>query len=86
MEVSERGSVRRVRWTEPFRFYDLLVNRMELQRSLFLRRKAEIEIISSSTIGMQAGVHPLIAYLSEKMTNVVQSLSSCAFRLSGAPY
>lgn len=57
-----------------FRFCDLLVNRMELQRSLFLRRKAEIEIISSSTIGMQAGVHPLIAYLSEKMTNVVQSL------------
>jgi hypothetical protein len=40
-------------------------------RSLHLRRKAEIEIISASSIGEEAGVHPLLAYLSAKTATMV---------------
>ncbi|TEB37278.1 DNA topoisomerase IV, alpha subunit [Coprinellus micaceus] len=45
--------------------------KMELMRSLHLRRKAEIEIISASSIGEEAGVHPLLAYLSAKTATMV---------------
>ncbi|KAJ3505000.1 hypothetical protein NMY22_g17732 [Coprinellus aureogranulatus] len=46
--------------------------KMELMRCLHLRRKAEIEIISASNLGEGTSVHPLLAYLSAKMTEFVE--------------